>query len=107
MFFQQLQNCKYLKDTMERCQEKSHSRFLLSKSHILPAERRVKETLAQQLYYSGLDFYYHHLNINNEISCGKCHSIPKILDNGKLEMKENWQWLNGDLSKGKSLLIEI
>ena len=54
-----------------------------------------------------LDFYYHHLNINNEIRCGKCHSIPKILDNGKLEMNENWQWLNGDLSKGKSLLIEI
>lgn len=54
-----------------------------------------------------LDFYYHHLNINNELRCGKCHSIPIILDNGKLQMKEKWQWLNNDLSEGESLLIEI
>lgn len=54
-----------------------------------------------------LDFYYHHLNINNDIRVGKCHSVPRILDNNKLEMLEKWQWLNGDLSKGKSILIEI
>ena len=56
---------------------------------------------------SQVNYYYHHLNINNELRCGKCHSIPIILDNGKLQMKEKWQWLNNDLSEGESLLIEI
>lgn len=53
-----------------------------------------------------LDFYYQHININNEVRIGCCHSIPKILGNGKIELFEEWQWLNGDKSKGSSVLIE-
>ncbi len=54
-----------------------------------------------------LDFYYQHINIQNEIRVGKCHSIPKVLDNGKIELTEEWQWLNGDMSKGSSIVTEI
>lgn len=54
-----------------------------------------------------LDFYYQHINIQNEIRVGKCHSIPKLLDNGKIELSEEWQWLNGDQSKGSSIVTEI
>lgn len=53
-----------------------------------------------------LNFHYQHININNEVRIGCCHSVPKILENGKIELFEEWQWLNGDKSKGSSILIE-
>ena len=53
-----------------------------------------------------LDFYYHHSNVRGEIRAGKCHSVPGILENGKIELSEEWQWLNGDRSKGSSVVIE-
>ena len=54
-----------------------------------------------------LDFYYQHINLQNQIRVGKCHSVPRILDNGKIELSEEWQWLNGDMSKGASVIREI
>ena len=36
-----------------------------------------------------------------------CHSIPQILDNGKIELYEKWQWLNGDKSEGESVVVEV
>lgn len=53
-----------------------------------------------------LDFYYQHMNNQNQMRVGKCHSIPRILENGKIELHEQWQWLNGDCSEGSSVLEE-
>ncbi len=53
-----------------------------------------------------LDFYYQHLNKNRQIRIGKCYSIPHIMKNGKIALREKWQWLNGDLSCGESVVIE-
>lgn len=53
-----------------------------------------------------LDFYYQHFNTKNELRVGKCHSVPKVLDNGKIELSEEWQWMNGDQSKGASIVVE-
>lgn len=53
-----------------------------------------------------LDFCYQHLNINNEIKAGKCHSVPVYLENGRVELHEEWQWMNGDCSKGNSIVME-
>ena len=53
-----------------------------------------------------LDFHYQHLNKDRQVRVGKCHSIPHIMENGKIELQEEWQWLNGDLSSGESVLIE-
>lgn len=53
-----------------------------------------------------LDFYYHHINEQHQVRVGVCHSVPHILENEKLELAEEWQWLNGDCSKGESILIE-
>lgn len=53
-----------------------------------------------------LDFYYHHVNIHNQIRVGKCHSIPRMLENGKVKLAEKWQWLNGDESEGESVIVE-
>lgn len=30
-----------------------------------------------------------------------------MLENGKIELSEEWQWLNGDKSKGSSVVTEI
>lgn len=53
-----------------------------------------------------LDFHYQHLNKDGQVRIGKCHSIPHVLENGKIELQEKWQWLNGDLSCGESVLVE-
>ena len=53
-----------------------------------------------------LDFYYQHINRGDDIKIGKCHSVPRLLDNGKIELSEQWHWLNGDQSKGTSTVRE-
>jgi GNAT superfamily N-acetyltransferase len=54
-----------------------------------------------------LDFYYQHINKQGQQRIGKCHSVPHTLENGKLELHEDWQWLNGDKSIGSSIIVEI
>ena len=53
-----------------------------------------------------LEFHYQHLNKDRQVRIGKCHSIPYILENGKIALQEKWQWLNGDLSSGESVVVE-
>lgn len=53
-----------------------------------------------------LNFYYNHINQKNEMKIGKCHGIPRILENGKIELLSHWQWLNGDRSKGLTIIRE-
>lgn len=54
-----------------------------------------------------LSMFYHHINIQNELRVGQCHSQVTIEPDGKIKLRENWQWLNGDCSKGESVLIEF
>lgn len=54
-----------------------------------------------------LKFHYHQINTNNQLLTGVCTSSPKILENGKIQLHEEWQWTNGDKSKGTSILEEI
>lgn len=35
------------------------------------------------------------------------YSVPTVLENGKIELSEQWQWTSGDCSKGESLLVEV
>lgn len=53
-----------------------------------------------------LDFHYQHLNKDDQIRIGKCHSIPHFMENGRIELQEKWQWLNGDMSCGESVIAE-
>ena len=50
---------------------------------------------------------YHHMNQKIQIKTGRCHSVPTVLENGKIELSEQWQWTSGDYSKGQSLLVEV
>lgn len=54
-----------------------------------------------------LDFYYQHINEQKQVRIGVCHSVPQILDNGKIKLSEKWQWLNGDQSEGESVVVEM
>lgn len=54
-----------------------------------------------------IEMRYHHININNEIMTGICHSTPEIMSNGKIRLHEIWQWTSGDQSKGNSVIEEI
>lgn len=54
-----------------------------------------------------LDFVYHHMSKDMQIKTGKCHSLPTILQNGKIQLSEQWEWTSGDFSKGESLLVEV
>lgn len=54
-----------------------------------------------------LDFLYHHMNREMQIKIGKCHSVPTVKENGKIELLEQWEWTSGDFSQGESLLVEV
>lgn len=56
---------------------------------------------------SSLEFRYNHVNNNNEIRGGKCHSVPEVLSDGRIRLYENWQWLDNDTAKGASIIEEI
>lgn len=47
------------------------------------------------------------MNKEQKLRAGTCNSIPRILEEGKLELHEEWQWMNGDCSSGTSVLEEI
>lgn len=54
-----------------------------------------------------INMSYHQINKSGELMTGKCISTPQILPNGKIRLHEQWQWTNGDLSQGESILEEI
>jgi hypothetical protein len=54
-----------------------------------------------------LDMRYHHLNVKGELMAGKCLSTPRLLPDGRLRISEEWQWLSGDMSSGRSEIEEI
>ena len=56
--------------------------------------------------YGTIEMNYHHINQDGNIRTGICESIPEILSNGKIRLHEKWQWTNGDLSSGKSIIEE-
>ena len=54
-----------------------------------------------------LEMRYQHLNRKGELMTGKCVSAPEILENGKIRLRERWQWTSGDFSEGASVVEEI
>jgi hypothetical protein len=54
-----------------------------------------------------LDMRYHHVDARGTLRAGKCVATPEILSDGRLRLHEEWQWTNGDLSEGRSIVEEI
>lgn len=63
--------------------------------------------IAKVLPGGQLDMRYHHLNRAGEFMLGKCLSTPSQLPDGRLKFSEEWQWLTGDGSTGRSEIEEI
>jgi hypothetical protein len=53
-----------------------------------------------------IEMSYHQVNGNNELMTGMCISTPEILENGKIRLRENWEWTSGDQTKGSSIIEE-
>mgnify|MGYP000938523723 CR=1 FL=1 len=54
-----------------------------------------------------LDFAYGHINGESVIRTGRCHSVPEFLSDGRIRLREKWNWTNGDCSSGESVIEEI
>lgn len=54
-----------------------------------------------------LDARYQHVNSAGELMTGKCWSTPERLPDGRLRLRERWEWTSGDLSRGESVVEEV
>lgn len=55
----------------------------------------------------GLDVRYEHADATGVIRTGTCATDVEVLPDGRLRLVEEWQWTNGDLSKGRSVMEEV
>jgi hypothetical protein len=67
----------------------------------------IKGTLMGKVVDDHIEFVYQHINEKQEIMTGKCRSYPELIENGKIKLKEFWEWTSGDNSSGESIIIEI
>jgi hypothetical protein len=56
---------------------------------------------------NSLDFVYHHLDENHILKSGHCHSIPEILEDGRIRLHEKWAWTYPATGDGNSIVEEI
>ena len=54
-----------------------------------------------------LDMRYQHLDTSGELKTGICQSTPDHDEDGRLILRESWQWTCGDCEKGSSIIEEI
>jgi hypothetical protein len=54
-----------------------------------------------------LDMRYHHVDDAGRLRTGKCRATPELLPDGRMRLHEEWQWTNGDLSAGRSVVEEV
>ena len=67
----------------------------------------LKGSIIGKIVDDHLEFVYQHINSENELMTGRCKSYPEMTKDGKLMLKEFWQWTCKDHSKGQSTIIEI
>jgi hypothetical protein len=48
-----------------------------------------------------------HVDAGGKLRTGKCRATPEILADGRVRLHEQWQWTNGDLSEGRSIVEEL
>lgn len=63
--------------------------------------------LWKQLESGHLEFVYHHVNKGGQLMFGKCLSTPALTADGKIKFSEEWQWMSGDKTIGKSEIEEV
>jgi hypothetical protein len=56
---------------------------------------------------SHLDMRYHHVDPGGVLRTGQCVAKVELLSDGRVRLHEEWQWTNGDLSRGRSVVQEL
>ena len=56
---------------------------------------------------NSLHFVYHHIDTHQQLRNGYCHSLPELLEDGRIRLHEKWQWTYGGDSEGESVIEEI
>ena len=63
--------------------------------------------IGKQTQDSKIELLYQCLTTAGELKAGESKGLISETKNGKLKLEFDWNWLNGDLSGGKSEYIEI
>jgi len=56
---------------------------------------------------NSLDLMYHHLDEHQSLKSGHCHSVPEILEDGRIRLHEKWSWTYPTIGDGNSVVEEI
>ena len=56
---------------------------------------------------NSLEFVYHHLDSEGKLKNGFCKSHPELLADGRILLREKWEWTFGGDGKGESIVEEI
>jgi len=67
----------------------------------------IKGNIIGKIIANHLEFVYQHINKENELMTGSCKSQVEKTENGRIRLKEMWQWTCKDNSSGTSILIEM
>ena len=67
----------------------------------------VGSIVGQMLTEDSFEICYQHLTVTGELRTGQCKTKIELIENDVIRLLEEWQWLNGDLSTGRSELIEV
>jgi len=54
-----------------------------------------------------LDFAYGMVLDDGEVVSGRCHSVPEVLDDGRIRLREQWERYGLHTDRGVSVLEEI
>jgi hypothetical protein len=67
---------------------------------------RVREGTLVALAGDGdsLEIRYHQENVEGRFRAGRCRALPERLGDGRLLLREAWEWLDGDRSSGAAVI---
>jgi len=68
---------------------------------------RCGQMLGRVLEGSVLEFFYQHLTDEGELRSGRRRSVPEVLADGRVRLREGWKWTSGDCSEGSSVVEEV
>lgn len=68
------------------------------------AEGRI---IGKQIQHAKIELLYQCLTTEGELKAGESKGTISETKNGKLKLEFDWNWINGDLSGGKSEYLEI
>ena len=54
-----------------------------------------------------LDVRHGHVSAGGAFRTGRCRSTPEVLPDGRLRLRESWQWTEGGEGGGESVIEEV